>query len=452
MSIPLKIGMIDVDLLNNGTRHPNLAQMKMSGYCKSRGHDVRLIHRKGDLSTLFEYDVLLVSKVFNFTPTPDPLLKLIEGSGLSMREMNGSVMACLERYSDTRPETTQVLLGGTGYYEDGGRDLDCEIEHFMPDYSLYEEYVSEKIAEGRNPAYFADYRDVSIGFISRGCFRKCSFCVNKKYDRAQLHCTDIKEFYNEDCKVIYLWDDNFLALGKCCIPILEQLNELGKPFQFRQGLDLRLMTDEYAALLGKSRYHGDFIFAFDHIQDKELISRKLTIWRRHCSKETKLYVLCGYDARSEDPKYGIQGDYTMDEKDLMDIRNTFERIHILMKFGCLPYIMRYISYKESKYRGVYTQLGRWCNQPGIFKNMTFEEFCLRNQAYAKTDRDCAAVRALKLLKQDAPDIYEAYAKLRFKEERDKFLPTLSGGAVSESSACAVSTPDVCEQHGSPSEV
>lgn len=287
----------------------------------------------------------------------------------------------------------------------------------MPDYSLYEDYVNLKIQEGRKPSYYSDYKDVSIGFTTRGCFRKCSFCVNKKYDHAFVHYTGIKEFYNPNCKVIYLWDDNFLALGKGCIPILKELNELGKPFQFRQGLDIRLMNETYAQLFSQSNYYGDFIFAFDHIQDKDKIEKKLNIWRQYCTKETKLYVLCGYDARSNDPKYGIKGRYTPDEKDLIDIRNTFERISILMKYGCLPYIMKYISYKESKYKGIYVQLGRWCNQPAIFKKMSFEEFCLRNQRYAKSDRDCAAVRALKLLKQDAPDIYNEYAKMKYSEIR-----------------------------------
>ena len=39
----LRVGIIDADLLDNGTRHPNLALLKISGFCKSSGHDVRLI-------------------------------------------------------------------------------------------------------------------------------------------------------------------------------------------------------------------------------------------------------------------------------------------------------------------------------------------------------------------------------------------------------------------------
>ena len=417
MGTVLRIGMVDVDLLNNGTRHPNLAQMKMSNYCKKElHHDVRLIYRDQDLAHLPDYDILLVSKVFSFTAVPKELDDLIKASGKSLDDLNGSVVSELNRYSDSPPDRTQILVGGTGFFEDGGNNLDYEIEHYMPDYSLYDEYVDAKIAEGRNPSYFNDYKDVSIGFITRGCFRKCSFCVNKKYSRVFVHYTGINEFYNEKCKVIYLWDDNFLGLGRKCIPILKELNETGKPFQFRQGLDIRLMTSEYAEILGRSRYYGDYIFAFDHIQDKDIIREKLEIWRRFCKKETKLYVLCGYDPYSDDPVYGIRGNLSQNEKDLIDIRNTFERIHILMQFGCLPYIMKYISYKKSDYRGIYVQLGRWCNQPAIFKMMSFEEFCIRNQHYANSSKDCAAVRALKLLKRDAPDVYNRYAKLRFREE------------------------------------
>ena len=40
---PLKIGIIDADLLDQGTRHPNLALLKISGYCKEFKHNVKLI-------------------------------------------------------------------------------------------------------------------------------------------------------------------------------------------------------------------------------------------------------------------------------------------------------------------------------------------------------------------------------------------------------------------------
>ena len=34
----MKIGLIDADLLDNGTRHPNLAVMKLAGYYLENGN------------------------------------------------------------------------------------------------------------------------------------------------------------------------------------------------------------------------------------------------------------------------------------------------------------------------------------------------------------------------------------------------------------------------------
>lgn len=69
----LKIGMMDIDLLDNGTRHPNLAQMKMSAYCKKYGHCVKLIFIQEDLLNLQQFDILIASKVFNYTKIPEEL-------------------------------------------------------------------------------------------------------------------------------------------------------------------------------------------------------------------------------------------------------------------------------------------------------------------------------------------------------------------------------------------
>ena len=55
--------------------------------------------------------------------------------------------------------------------------------------------------------------------------------------------------------------------------ILDELIATKRSFQFRQGLDMRLMTAEKAQKLSQVKYYGDFIFAFDHIQDKDLIEK-----------------------------------------------------------------------------------------------------------------------------------------------------------------------------------
>ena len=57
-----------------------------------------------------------------------------------------------------------------------------------------------------------------------------------------------------------------------------------------------------------------------------------------------------------------------------DIRDTFERIGILMKYHALPYITRFSRYTESPYRGIYVTIARWCNQPSLFWKKSFRRF------------------------------------------------------------------------------
>ena len=61
----MKIGIIDADLMDNGTRHPNLALMKISGYYKEKGHDVKLIYNS--YMEIYEYDKKFFSEYPNFT-------------------------------------------------------------------------------------------------------------------------------------------------------------------------------------------------------------------------------------------------------------------------------------------------------------------------------------------------------------------------------------------------
>jgi len=398
--------MIDVDLLYGGTRHPNLAQMKMSKFCKLRGHDVTLLY--GDaMNNLCQYDTLLVSKVFTFSSIPEKLLPYISHRiNILNLDVEKEIVNLENNKKIGAKKGPIVMLGGTGFYPDGGRDLAYNIEHIMPDYDLYIEYIEKMIALGRKRSYYLDYLDYSIGFTTRGCFRHCSFCVNKKYDKCTRHAP-VSEFVDVSRPKIYLWDDNVFALFNGWEDIFDELIATGKPFQFRQGLDFRLIKEKHIQKLSQSKYAGDYIFAFDHIEDKDIIIDKLKIWCEYIKKETKFYVLCAYDTNH------VMGvDENLRVRELRDIRNTFERIKILMSFGCLPYVMRYEDYKNSEYKGIYTQLARWCNQPRFFKTLSFREYCDANQRYTKCE--CAPVIAMKKLATDAPDIAEKYFDLKFR--------------------------------------
>lgn len=331
----MKIAIIDADLIDRKKhRFPNLACMKISGYHKEQGNSVEL---KLDYENLSLYDKVYVSKVFTDTPIEDSILQL-----------------------------PNVEYGGTGFFYDKAPKLPNEIEHHMPDYHLYDDWVNEQIENGEKKIDFKYYTDYSIGFVTRGCFRQCEFCVNKNYKRVEKH-SPLSEFVDNKRKKICLLDDNFLGHPDWKNILLE-LQSTRKQFQFKQGLDERILTDEKCEILFKSKYDGDYIFAFDNVADATLIESKLQLLRKYTSKVPKFYVFCGFDRND---KWDIE----FWKQDIIDI---FKRIEILMKYKCIPYIMRFNRYEESPYRGMYVTLARWCNQPSFFKKKSLREFAIAN--------------------------------------------------------------------------
>ena len=90
-----------------------------------------------------------------------------------------------------------------------------------------------------------------------------------------------------------------------------------------------------------------------------------------------------------------------------------------MKYGCLPYIMRYEDYKNSELKTLYTQIARWCNQPQFFKKKSFRQFCEANQYYHKNPNTlCAAYKAMIDFDEKYPENAKKYFDLRFDEENE----------------------------------
>ncbi len=364
--------------------------MKLSSYYKAQGYDVSL---KLDYDNLDEYDKVTISKVFMDTEIPnEPDDKLLK------TEVN------IANFYKDNPilNLPNVEYGGTGFYYDKSPKLPEEIEHIMPDYHLYDEWVQVQLDAGVKAKDLQYYTDYSIGFTTRGCIRKCKFCVNRNYSKCELH-SSLSEFIDKNRPYICLLDDNIFASPKWK-DVFDDLIATGKRFQFKQGCDERLMTDEKCEyLFNKARWIGDIIFAFDNIKDKNLIVNRLEMIRRHTKKNVKFYVFCGFN--HDNPGHYDDNFYRKDIEDL------FERIKILMSFGCLPYIMRYKDYEMSPYRGIYITVARWCNQPAFFKKKSIREFAEASQKTVKTE--CADVRAIKLVERDFPDIAEKYFDLKY---------------------------------------
>ena len=363
----MKIGIIDADLIGKKShRFPNLACMKLSGFHKSCGHDVSLLLNYNNLD---QFDKIYISKVFTETYVPEEILLL-----------------------------NNIEYGGTGFFYDKAESLPYEIEHIMPDYNLYNEWVELKIKEGIKPKKLEYYTDFSIGFTTRGCIRGCEFCVNKNSIKVITH-SPIEEFLDNSKKKICLLDDNILA-SKDLDNIFNKLKQTKKKVEYKQGLDIRLLTDHKAKLLKALKYNGDYIFAFDNIEDYDIIDKKLYLWQKYnkYTKPTKLYVLCGFDRNERyDDIFWIQ-----------DIIDTFDRIKLLMRHGSLPYIMRYEKYNESKYKGIYINLARWCNQPNFYKKMSFKEFCLAHPEKSST------VKYMKDFKSEYSEIANILFNLKYE--------------------------------------
>lgn len=354
----MKIAIIDADLIGRKKhRFPNLVCMKLSAYHKSNGNIVTL---KMDYDNLEEFDKVYLSKVFTDTEIPNE----------PKDKSNKNCDNIAEWYRDNEFLKNPIIeYGGTGFFYENAPDLPYEIEHIMPDYHLYDEWVNNKIENGGKRDEFKYYLDYSIGFLTRGCFRKCQFCVNRSKDKAVV-ASPINEFVDKSRPKICLQDDNFFACSEW-ERLIHNLKDTGKRFQFKQGLDERLLTHKKIEELFSCKTDGDLIFAFDNIEDREIIEDKLKMIRLlypDSKKTIKFYTFVGCDRKGNyDDKFWMQ-----------DIFDCFKRIEILMHYKCIPYITRFEKYVESPYKGMYVNLARWCNQPSFFKKKSFREFCEAN--------------------------------------------------------------------------
>ena len=85
------VGLADADLLDNGSRHPNLALLKIAGFLYDNGVMFELIlDSQADIS---RYDRIYLSKVFTFTKNPEFYSRAIG-----------------------TPDETRFEVGGTGFY------------------------------------------------------------------------------------------------------------------------------------------------------------------------------------------------------------------------------------------------------------------------------------------------------------------------------------------------
>lgn len=294
----MKIGLIDLD---DTGKFPNLALMKVSNFHKQKGHWVEW-HKEGE-----KYDLVYISKVFSWS-----------------REPNFSI------------DAKKVIRGGVAYGYDN--KLADEIEHYYPDYFLYN-YTS----------------DTAYGFLTRGCPRQCAFCnVSKQQGIISKKVADLKEFWNGQ-REIKLLDPNILAC-KDWKELFQQLINSKAWIDFTQGLDVRLLTKEMAGYLNKMKIK-QIHFAWDQMDDTVYSKLKeARNWLKYDSRKLRVYVLVNYNTT---------------------LQQDLERVNKLRQLGYSPYIMRYKAPDCQEVRlergNVYNKLARWCNNMMLWRaNETFK--------------------------------------------------------------------------------
>ena len=191
-----RIGLIDADLLCNGTRHPNLALLKIAGFFRdngfyrlqtgfeiNNGSTYELITNDCDFDELQSYDHIYISCVFSFTydDLPEIIRYLITKKGMKKKVHIGGTGSYVnlpvdEGFLEARKEDMHRLENDKfllKFKDKKTQNKGINMRTQMPDYHLYDDFVGIMDTVKKSPKYYKDYKDYSIGFLTRGCFRRC---------------------------------------------------------------------------------------------------------------------------------------------------------------------------------------------------------------------------------------------------------------------------------------
>ena len=181
-----------------------------------------------------------------------------------------------------------------------------KVEMLKPDYSLYG-------------------LDYSVGYTFRPCFNSCNFCKVPKMNHPDISHHSIWEFHDPKLKKIcllnnntfqdYQWKNTFKQIWDADLTVIDE-----------NGYDLRLIDDEKAAALKKTKFQGIIHFAWDRMVDESLILHGLKTLKRFKFNNTRFYVLIGYDTTTSEDLY---------------------RCQMIIDFGFDPYIMPFKNTKEN---------------------------------------------------------------------------------------------------------
>lgn len=260
MKDPKRVSLIDIDLKyrekkRRGKITPNLALMKLSEYWKRKGAITRL--------NLLDPDLTFISCVFT-------------------KNRLNAIKECCDTFDVERE------FGGSGLTFMW--DLKPEIELMRPDYDLYQ-------------------FDQSMGFTTRGCPNRCSFCFVPKKEGTFRRAQHIEEFHDPRFKSCMLLDNNILADVDWFFENTNWAIKNKVQLEITQGMDIRRMTEEIAQQIKKTRFVDQQIkFAWDNIDEEEEVLSGISMLKDagiNTRRNVSFYVLCGYNTTFDEDIYRV---------------------------------------------------------------------------------------------------------------------------------------------------
>lgn len=299
----MNIGLIDVD----GHGYPNFALMRLSAYHKARGDNVEMA--RGGLFAK-EYDQIVASKIFTFSPY----------------------------FNENEYIADEIIRGGSGY--DIQSRLPSEIEKsLLMDYSLY------------------NY-NFSIQFFSRGCIRKCPFCLVRDKE-GRIHPVEPVDL-NPMGEWIEVFDNNFFANPEW-MSAIDYLIAKKQPVKLH-GVDIRIMNEEQAYHLNRLKLKNNVNIAWD-LPSIDLTEKLKEVIKYIKPYKLQCYVLVGFNSTVE--------------QDLF-------RIYRLKELGIVPFVMPYRDFENKTRPSQYAKdIARWANNKALFKSIRFEDYKPRKGVYGR---------------------------------------------------------------------
>lgn len=309
----MKVGLVDLDR----TKFPNLALMKLSAWHRRQGDEVVFNY------PLDQADITYVACVFskNAYRVPSCITHVLGGTGFGISRVKYSKFYGLEVW----------------------QWLDPVIEDMMPDYSLYN-------------------GNASYGFTSRGCIRRCEYCVVPHKEGKIKPWHSIYQFWDRKHRDIVLLDNNLLASPNW----KETLTDLEKEklrVDFNQGLDIRLVNEQNARYLSRLKYKKaqSLRFALDDIKYEKAFRRGMEILAKAgiTLSSIMVYFLIGFNSSLEED---------------------LERLDIIKSYKATPFAMAYqevngVKPRIARDRRELTEFARWVNLPhGFFKHIAFDKW------------------------------------------------------------------------------